>query len=100
MALSRDPILLANYFFMPGTPISSSDVEFTKLNHFNKGTTSFKTLSVKECFANSIEIRVKPARWSKTLAITELQRFLVGDESQPPTAVECSVNSPHNLHTA
>jgi hypothetical protein len=59
MALSRDPILLANYFFMPGTPIPAMSNLQNSIN-FNKGTTKFQDAqSVKECFANSIEIRVK-----------------------------------------
>lgn len=34
------------------------------------------------------------------LAVSRFQRFLVGDESLPPTAVECYANSLHNPHTA
>lgn len=36
----------------------------------------------------------------KLLAISRFQRFPVGDESLPLTAVECYANSLHNPHTA
>jgi hypothetical protein len=53
-------ILLANYFFMPGTSIPAMSNLQNSIN-FNKGTTKFQDAqSVKECFANSISVAPTP----------------------------------------